>query len=382
MKLYCRSMNFPIIFILIYLFVLPNFPVAAFYLMNEVHQSFTTNFSFPKITAKSDSQDEDIIIPNSILDQIHPDNLISTVYDLSSFHTRHTQSEDIDDVASWLMEKLQNTCDGDVYIHNFTHTSNGEEEDDDVDTQQNQYQDKMPTYHLKNIICEKPGSTNNTIIISAHYDSRMEDTNNSTARAPGADDNASGVSALLQLARVLSNVSLNNSIIFVLFPGEEQSKWGSTQYADYVDNAEVNIDLLINLDMVGFSPEETNDFLIEYDNGNVVQDNDKYSRAVADFIKGIAENHTDLNATLGLLGNSDYLPFEALGYTVIGLHDDGVTKNPNHHTMNDIPNLLDYEYLTSVTRLTLATILGLDTPQQVEFRQQPSHWPYQKVQVK
>ena len=62
------------------------------------------------------------------------------------------------------------------------------------------YREKMPTYHLKNIVCEKPGSTNNTIIISAHYDSRMEDINNSTARAPGADDNASGVSALLEVS--------------------------------------------------------------------------------------------------------------------------------------------------------------------------------------
>ena len=353
-------MSFTIIFTLIYLFVLPNFLVAASHLMNEVHHSFTTNFSFPIITAKSDS-DDDIIISDSILDQVHLDYLKETVYDLSSFHTRHTESENIDDVASWLMEKLQNICGGDVYIHNFTHISDREKDKDGVNSQQNQFRENMLSYHLKNIVCEMPGSTNNTIIISAHYDSRMEDTNNSTARAPGADDNASGVSALLELARILSNVSLNNSIIFVLFPGEEQGKWGSTQYADYVDNAEVDIDLLINLDMVGFSPEETNDFLIEYDNGNVVQDNDKYSRAVANYIKGIAENHTDLNATLGLLGNSDYLPFEALGYTVIGLHDDGVTKNPNHHTMNDTPNLLDYEYLTSVTRLTLATILGLDT---------------------
>ena len=328
--------------------------------MNEVHHGFTTNFSFPKITAKSDSGD-DITIPNSILDQVHLDYLKETVYDLSSFHTRHTESENIDNVASWLMEKLQNICSRDVYIHNFTHTFNGEEDDDGVNSQQTQFREKMPTYHLKNIVCEKLGSTSNTIIISAHYDSRMEDVNNRTARAPGADDNASGVSALLEIGRILSNVSLNNSIIFVLFPGEEQGKWGSTQYADYVDKADVDLDLLINLDMVGFSPEETNDFLIEYDNGNVVQDNDKYSRAVANFIKSIAENHTDLNATSGLLGNSDYLPFEALGYTVIGLHDDGVTKNPNHHTMNDTPSLLDYEYLTSVTRLTLATILGLDT---------------------
>jgi hypothetical protein len=352
-------MSFPIIFILIYLFVLPNFLAAAFHLMNEVHHSFTTNFSFPKITAKSDS-DDDIIISDGILDQVHLDYLKETVYDLSSFHTRHTESENIDAVASRLTEKLQNICGRDVYIPNFTHTPNMEEVDDGVESQQTQFQEKMPTYHLKNIVCEKPGSTNNTIIISAHYDSRMEDINNSTARAPGADDNASGVSALLEIARILSNVSLRHSIIFVLFSGEEQGKWGSTQYADYIEKADVDLDLLINLDMVGFSPEETNDFLIEYDNGNVVQDNDKYSRAVANFIKGIAENQTNLDATLGLVGNSDYLPFEALGYTVIGLHDDGVTKNPNHHTTNDTPDLLDYEYLTSVTRLTLATILGLN----------------------
>jgi Zn-dependent M28 family amino/carboxypeptidase len=207
----------------------------------------------------------------------------------------------------------------------------------------------------------KPGSTNNTIIVSAHYDNRMEDIDNITARAPGADDNASGVSALLEVARILSSVSLHHSIIFVLFPGEEQGKWGSTQYADLVDKADVDLDLLINLDMVGFTSEGSNEFLIEYDNENVVQDNDKYSRAVANFVKGIAENHTDLNATLGLLGNSDYLPFEALGYIVIGLHDDGVTKNPNHHTMTDTPDILNYEYLTSVTKLIMATILSLDS---------------------
>jgi Zn-dependent M28 family amino/carboxypeptidase len=189
----------------------------------------------------------------------------------------------------------------------------------------------------------------------------MEDINNSTARAPGADDNASGVSALLEIARILSNVSLNHSIIFVLFSGEEQGKLGSTYYADYIDKTDVDLDLLINLDMIGFSSDGTNNFLVEYDNGNVVSDNDKYSRAVANFIKGVAEKYTNLNTTLGLLGNSDYLPFEALGYTVIGLHDDGVTKNPDHHTITDTPDTLNYEYLTSTTKLVLAAILNLDS---------------------
>jgi Zn-dependent M28 family amino/carboxypeptidase len=62
-----------------------------------------------------------------------------------------------------------------------------------------------------------------------------EDIDNNTARAPRADDNASGVSTLLEVTRILSNVSLNYSIIFVLFSGEEQGKWGSIHYADYID---------------------------------------------------------------------------------------------------------------------------------------------------
>ena len=109
--------------------------------------------------------------------------------------------------------------------------------------------------------------------------------------------------------------------------------------------------------MVGFAPEETIELLIEYDNGNTVQDNDRYSLAVANFIKSVASNYTNLNATLG---NTDYLPFEALGYTVIGFHDDGVTGNPNHHTGNDTADTLSYEYLTSTTKLVLASILSLD----------------------
>ncbi|MGH9982621.1 MAG: M28 family metallopeptidase [Nitrososphaeraceae archaeon] len=325
--------------------------------MDEAHHGFTTTFSFPKIIAKSDV--DSVVTPQYIIDKVNPIYLEKTVRDLSSFHTRHTESELIDDVAFWLTKKLQSICGTEVHVQNFTYTPEKTNGDDDNDVNNNHRQ-KPFFYNLKNIACEKPGSTNNTIIISAHYDSRMEDINNSTARAPGADDNASGVSALLEIARILSKVNLDHDIIFMLFSGEEQGKWGSSHYADYIDKTDTDLDLLINLDMIGFSSQGSNDFLIEYDNGNVVQDNDRYSQAVANLVKGVASNHTNLNATLGVLGNADYLPFEALGYTVIGFHDDGVTKNPNLHTVTDTPDTLNYEYLSSTTKLTLATILSLD----------------------
>lgn len=351
------SLLFPIIFILPFSFVL-NTTSVLFHFMNDADHDLTSIISFPKIEAKSNTAN--IRTFSQLLDEVRQDNLEQIVRDLSSFHTRHTESKFLDAAAFWLSEKLQSVCDTEVYVQHFTYTPANTNARDDKDTSKNHRQEPL-IYNLKNIACQKPGSTNNTIIISAHYDSRMEDINNSTAKAPGADDNASGVSALLELARILSNKDLSNSIIFVLFSAEEQGKWGSTYYADYINEMDVDLDLLINLDMVGYSSNQTNDLLIEYDYGNVAQDNDKYSHAIARFIKTIAEKYTNLNPTLGLLGNSDYVPFEAFGYTVIGLHDDGVTKNPNHHKSTDSSDLLDYKYLTSVTELTLATILNIDT---------------------
>ena len=298
-------------------------------------------------------------IPHPAIAKVQPYNLEKTVRELSSFHTRHSESEFIDDAAYWLAEKLQGICGTDVFLQNFKIIPDKTIDYDDEDFNGSHSQ-KPFSYNLKNIACVKPGSTNNTIIVSAHYDSRTKILNDSKGSAPGADDNASGVSILLEVARILSNLSLEHSISFVLFSGEEQGKWGSKYYADYVDEADIDLELLINLDMVGFQSQGSNNFLVEYDNGNVVQDNDMYSQSIAQFIKDIALKYTGLNTTLGILGNADYLPFEALGYTVIGFHDDGVTKNPNYHRSSDTHDTLDYEYMASITNLTIATILQLD----------------------
>jgi hypothetical protein len=74
----------------------------------------------------------------------------------------------------------------------------------------------------------------------------------------------------------------------------------------------------------------------------------------------IASKCTNLNATLGILGNCDYLPFEALDYAVLGLHDGDVATNPDYYKSTATPDTLDDEYLTPVTKLALATILKLD----------------------
>ena len=340
---------------------------CSFSLADEINSHFNLYFieseivskiSIPDINAKVEDASR---ISQSGLDKVQSYNLEESVRDLSSFHTRHSESESIDEVAYWLAEKLQSNCGTDVYIQNFTYSRDLTTSEDNDNNFSDIHRQKPFFYNLKNIACDKLGSTNNTIVVSAHYDSRTEDINDSEGRAPGADDNASGVSVLLEVARILSKRSLEHSISFVLFSGEEQGKWGSKYYADFIDKADIDLDLLINLDMVGFRPEGSSSILIEYDNGNVMQDNDKYSQEIAKLIRDVASKYTSLNATLGKLGNADYLPFEALGYTVIGLHDDGVTKNPNYHKISDTSDTLDYEYSAAIANLTIATILQLDT---------------------
>lgn len=286
-----------------------------------------------------------------ILDQVNSTKLKEYVDILSSFSTRNTKSNYIDKVAYWLKDELENLCEGRVFFHNYTQI------------------DQNQTFNLKNIICSKqsvPSSSsdyNKTIIIGAHYDSRAENINNTYARAPGADDNASGVSALLEIVRILSPLNLKYNLEFVLFSGEEQGLWGSQHYVKYIDknNRTKTIDHYINFDMLGYTlSNETNKVVLEYDIGNKHVQNDNQSKTIGQFIKEIASNYTNLEAVLSKLENSDFLSFEALGLTVIGIHDGGVTKNPHYHKSSDTPNTLNIEYLTSITKMVLATILELD----------------------
>ena len=130
-SLHYSSMPTQIIFIVLIMLALINVPINPFHFMVGVEYAPSFISFIPKITAKSDA--DNIITPHHIIDEVIPTNLEKTVHDLSFFHTRHTESEFIDDVAYWLVEKLQNVCSRDVYIHNFTQIS---DEDDNVDTQQ------------------------------------------------------------------------------------------------------------------------------------------------------------------------------------------------------------------------------------------------------
>lgn len=108
----------------------------------------------------------------------------------------------------------------------------------------------------KNVIgfIDNPGTE--VIVIGAHYDHLGFGGFSSLYRGDsaihnGADDNASGVAALLSLAEVLTSNSLNRDILFIAFSGEEKGLWGSNFFVKNPTIDLANVDLMINLDMVG-----------------------------------------------------------------------------------------------------------------------------------
>jgi len=275
---------------------------------------------------------------NSVVSSISRNNIEKWITELASFHTRHTRSKYIDEIANWLKSKLEHISQINI---NFHHYQEGD-------------------YNLKNVICEKAGSlSDQVILVCAHYDSRMEDLEDINSRAPGADDNASGVAVLLEVARLISTLNLEKSIFLAFFSGEEQGLWGSAHYAKQLKHDNVNLYRLINLDMVGYPPRNGKTTVtVERDIGNKVTTNDKDSKAFADMMEQMALDYTDLDVILGPIYDSDYMPFEALGYVTIGCYDGGATvENTHYHSVTDDICFINIDYVVSVAKMVLATVL-------------------------
>ncbi len=179
----------------------------------------------------------------------------------------------------------------------------------------------------------------------------------SVSAAPGADDNASGVAALLEIARVLFSIDTTYSLRFAVFSGEEQGLKGSSAYATFANTNGIQIPLLINLDMIGHPENPANPtIIVERDLGNDSATNDAASQAFANQMAQAATDYTTINTSLGPIYSSDYMPFEHFGYVCIGVFD-GADAEPFYHTSSDTLVTVNMGFCTEAIRMVLATIL-------------------------
>jgi hypothetical protein len=270
-------------------------------------------------------------------------NIDRWINDLTSFHNRHTKSQNIDKVAFWLGKQLKEFGYSDsTFYHEYAEAG----------------------YQLKNVICNKQGRSSKILLFCAHYDTiLMRDFEDIESRAPGADDNASGVSVLLEISRIISKLNFEYSIRFAFFSGEEQGFWGSKQYAEYLKEKKEYLYAVVNLDMcanTGFlSTNNTTNIDIDDGTTGSVSTNNEASQILGQKMEQMAVDYTDMRVEYDPIAYSDYMPFEARGYVCIGAYDgSAIEKNKHYHSDTDIPSNLNMDFLTSVTRMVLAFALS------------------------
>lgn len=207
----------------------------------------------------------------------------------------------------------------------------------------------------KNVIATQLGQTNpeHIYMVCAHYDSVTDFC---------ADDNATGVAAVLEIARVLSEQCTDNTIIYALWDEEEIGLRGSNYYAALAadtsnGNTRDNILGVINMDMIGFdgdAPGTVGDNDFDIDVRNIAN-----SEAIKDDLLSILNTYTfDLNVTVVNPGTtaSDHSRFWNQGYSAVLVGESWSTgdQSINYHTINDRAADLDFQYMTEITKLVAA----------------------------
>jgi aminopeptidase YwaD len=206
-----------------------------------------------------------------------------------------------------------------------------------------------------NIIASKNGlnKNNSYCIVGAHYDSRNA---NDNVIAPGADDNASGVAVLLEMARLFKSKTHQETIKFILFDAEEDGLKGSTYFSNRAKIRNDNISFMFNMDMVGGYPNVQNKITCEEDRNNSPNTNNAASVILNSRLVSAVNTYSNVEPIKDLAFASDYDPFQTNGFVIVGLYDYKGIDNPLYHTKNDSAKYIQKNYLTSSCKAAIGFI--------------------------
>ncbi len=215
----------------------------------------------------------------------------------------------------------------------------------------------------ENVFIEKKGRKmpDKVIVVGAHYDT--------VTGTPGADDNASGIAGILELARLLADEPLDRSVQFVAFALEEpplfRSRFmGSYVYAKSLKGTGKAVEGMICLEMIGYFADKPGSQVFPLPffrwvyptTGNFITlVSNLSSKGFLKRIKGGFKRGTNLPvetlSTVSLIPGvdfSDHRSFWKFGYNAVMVTDTAFYRNPNYHEKGDVPAMLDYERMEDV----------------------------------
>ncbi|MEO8765722.1 MAG: M20/M25/M40 family metallo-hydrolase [Ginsengibacter sp.] len=328
---------------------------------------------------------------SQMISEIAPDSIRNYINTLVGFGTRNTLSTQSDPkrgigaARNWVLKKF----------NEFSIHSGGrlKANIDSTTTQPGKRVDAPGL--LGNVLATLKGSDpdeDRVFIMSGHLDNRRSDVMDKTGDAPGANDDGSGIAAVIECARIMSTRSFPATIIFVAVSGEEQGLLGSTYMAEKVKKENRQVEAVLNNDIMGSNNSNgtnitDNTKVRVFSEGLPVYEieknatkirslgleNDGKSRQLARYIKETGGRYVDnLEVVMvyrsdRFLRSGDHIPFLEQGFTAVRItemnenytrqHQDIRVENNIHY--GDVAEHVDYEYLRKNTALNLCNLANL-----------------------
>jgi hypothetical protein len=237
-----------------------------------------------------------------------------------------------------------------------------------------------------------PSASDRVYVVGGHYDSRVTDVLNAESDAPGANDDASGTSAVLELARVFAKHPTDSTIVFVAYAGEEQGLFGSNHLAQVAQDEGWNIQGVLNMDIIGSpnggngirDPRNIRLFSEGVPTAETAQqaarrqslggENDGASRQLARYIKETGENGaTAMGVRLMYRRDrfgrgGDQISFLQRGWPAVRFTEPNENFDHQHQDVRvedgkqigDLVEFVDFDYLARVTRVIGSSLAALE----------------------
>ena len=246
---------------------------------------------------------------------------------------------------------------------------------------------------LTNVMATLRGTTkpDRVYVVSGHYDSMCTSPTDAKCDAPGANDDASGTAAVIELARVMSKRKFDATIVFMAVPGEEQGLLGAAYFAQQAVEKKMDIEAMFTNDIVGGVTTHRNsphrNRVRVFSEGvpsneteqqaatrrSVGGENDSASRQLARYIKEQSDRYMK-NFRVWMVyrrdrygRGGDHIPFVERGFAGVRFTESDEDYTHQHQNVRteggifygDTPEFVDFEYTANVTRINLIALASL-----------------------
>jgi hypothetical protein len=327
----------------------------------------------------------------SIVREIDANNIERTIRKLVSFGTRNTLSQQdnsnrgIGAARDWLYSEFQKAA-----------AQSGGRMTVEKQTFEQAKAPRVPQpTMLTNIVATlkgtQPESQDRLYVVSGHYDSMCNSPTDAKCDAPGANDDASGTAAVLEMARVMAKYSFDATIVFMTVAGEEQGLLGATYFAEQAKQKNWSIEGMFTNDIIGntlggngvrdrgtvrvFSEGvPSNETQAEATTRRSVGgENDSASRQLARFIHEVGPKYVPGMKVMMVYRRDrygrggDHIPFLERGYPAVRFTETNEEFRHQHQNVRvengiqygDLPEFVDFAYIANVARINAVSLAAL-----------------------